>query len=105
MKEFNAVSKIPGVIAAVLGDSNGTLMEWSGSVDGESSAAVQAFAVRGLSNAGTHIGVGALERISIVGPSSACVIMAARDAILGVYGDPSKPVAGLEQRLKELLNP
>lgn len=104
MKEFSSISKIPGVIATVVGDQDGALTEWSGSVDGESSAAVHAFAVRGLAQAGDQVGLGELHRLSIVGPSSACVIVVARDSILGVYGDPSKPVTGLERRIQELLN-
>jgi predicted regulator of Ras-like GTPase activity (Roadblock/LC7/MglB family) len=104
MKEFSSISKIPGVIAAVVGDSDGALVEWSGSVDGESSAAVHAFAVRGFAQAGEQVGLGELQRMSIVGPSSACVIAVTRDSLVGVYGDPSKPVAGLERRLQEILN-
>jgi predicted regulator of Ras-like GTPase activity (Roadblock/LC7/MglB family) len=103
MKEFSAIAKLPDVIGAVLSDHSGALLEWSGAVDGETAGAVHAFAVRSFSQAGDSLGVGAFQRVSIVGPTKACVITLHGDTILGTYTDPAKPIANVEKRLQDSL--
>jgi hypothetical protein len=103
MKEFSAIAKLPDVIGAVLSDHSGALLECSGAVDGESAGAVNAFMVRGFDQAGDLLGVGKLQRVSIVGPSKACVVAIHGDNILGTYTDPNKPIASVERRLQDTL--
>lgn len=103
MKEFNAIAKLPDVIGAVLSDHSGALLEWSGAVDGETAGAVQAFMVRGFSQAGELLGIGNFQRISVVGPSKACVVAVHGESILGTFTDPSKPIAGTEKRIQEAM--
>lgn len=103
MKEFSAIAKLPDIIGAVLSDHSGALLEWSGAVDGETAGAVNAFMVRGLAQAGDLLGVGAFLRVSIVGPSKACVVAVHGETILGTYTDPTKPIAATERRLQETL--
>lgn len=103
MKEFSAIAKLPDVIGAVLSDRSGALLEWSGAVDGETAGAVHAFMVRGFAQAGDLLGVGGFQRVSIVGPSKACVVAVHGDAILGTYTDPTKSIASVEKRLQETL--
>jgi hypothetical protein len=103
MKEFSAIAKLPDVIGAVLTDDSGALLEWSGAVDGETAGAVNAFMVRGFRQAGELLGIGSLQRVSVVSSTRACVVTIQNDAILGTYTDPSKPIANIERRLQETL--
>lgn len=103
MKEFSAIAKLPDVLGVVLSDHSGALLEWSGAVDGETAGAVHAFTVRAIAQAGELLGVGQFQRVSIVGPSKACVITIHGDTILGTYTDPSKPFASVEKRLQDTL--
>jgi hypothetical protein len=103
MKEFSAIAKLPDVIGAVLSDHSGALLEWSGAVDGETAGAVNAFMVRGFAKVGDLLGIGPFQRVSIVGPSKACVVAIHGDTILGTYTDPTKPIASVERRLQDTL--
>jgi predicted regulator of Ras-like GTPase activity (Roadblock/LC7/MglB family) len=103
MKEFAAIAKLPDVVGAVLSDHSGALLDWSGAVDGETAGAVHAYMVRGFSQAGDLLGVGSFQRVSIVGPSKACVVAVHGDTILGTYTDPTKPIASVEKRLQDTL--
>ncbi|MGC4067544.1 MAG: roadblock/LC7 domain-containing protein [Polyangiaceae bacterium] len=103
MKEFSAIAKLPDVLGAVLSDHSGALLDWSGSVDGETAGAVHAFTVRAFTQAGDLLGVGAFQRVSIVGPTKACVVTLHGDTILGTYTDPTKPIASVEKRLQDTL--
>jgi hypothetical protein len=104
MKECAAIAKLPDVIGAVLSDHSGTLLDWSGMVDGETAGAVHAFTARGFTQAGDTLGIGSLQRMSIVGPSKTCVIALQSDTILGLYGEPNKPVGLVERRLQDALS-
>jgi len=59
--------------------------------------------VRGFVQVGEVLGVGGLQRVSIVGPSKACVVAIHGDTILGTYTDPAKPIAAVERRVQETL--
>jgi hypothetical protein len=59
--------------------------------------------VRGFSQAGELLGIGSFQRISVVGPSKACVVAVHGDSILGTFTDPSKPIAGTEKRIQEVM--
>jgi len=103
MKEFSAIAKLPDVIGAVLSDHTGALLDWAGAVDGETAGAVHAFMVRGFTGVGELLGVGSLQRVTVVGPSKACVVAIHGDAILGTYTDPTKPIGSVEKRLQDSL--
>jgi len=104
MKEFSAIAKLPDVIGAVLSDQSGALLEWSGTIDGETAGAVHAFMVRGFSQAGDLLGIGAFQRVSVVGPSKACVVAVHGDTIVGTYTDPTKSIANVEKRLQDTIS-
>ena len=53
--------------------------------------------VRGFAQAGELLGVGTFQRVSVVGPSKACVVAVHGDSILGTYTDPTKSTAGVEE--------
>src|SRR5688572_6800722 len=103
MKDFNVIAKFPEVLGAVLSDPAGALLESFGDVDGESAGAVHAYSLLGLSQVGEMLGLGALERIAVTGPSKACLITVQGDAVLGVYVHPARPLAGIEKKLQDLL--
>ncbi|MFC1642090.1 hypothetical protein ACFL5O_05295 [Myxococcota bacterium] len=103
MKDFNVIANLPEVVGAVLSDPSGTLLDWSGDIDGEVAGAVNAFSVRSLGRAGELLGLGTFQRASIVGQTKACVISLQADAVLGTYVDAGKPLAAIEKRLHETL--
>jgi predicted regulator of Ras-like GTPase activity (Roadblock/LC7/MglB family) len=100
----NQVAKFPEVLAVVLSDSSGALLDASGDVDGETAAAITAVAARALSTVGEQLGVGALKRTSIVGPGLALVLVTNDQEVAGIYVDSSKPLAAFEKRLDGLLH-
>lgn len=99
MKNFSVVAKFPEVIGAALSDTSGMLLECCGRIDGEAVGAVHAFTVRALSQAGEALGLSSLERVTLVGGKSACVIAIHENGILGVDVDPTKPLAVLEKKI------
>lgn len=96
------IAKLPEVVAAVLSDPSGALLDCSGNIDGEVAAAVHAFTVQSLGRAGELLGFGGFQRASVVGPSKACVITLQADTVLGTYVDPAKPLASVEKKLDTL---
>lgn len=103
MKNFNAIGNLPEVSAAVLSDGSGTLLEWSGSIDGETAAAVHAFSLQALTQAGELLGLGGLDRTVVQGPSKACIITVQGEEILGVYASPGKAFIAVEKKLETAL--
>ncbi|HSY21930.1 MAG TPA: hypothetical protein VK841_07440 [Polyangiaceae bacterium] len=99
MKNFDVVAKFPEVSAAVVSDSSGAILEWSGDIDGEAAGAVHSFSMQSLAQAGELLGLGGLERASIVGPTKACVIAVQGDEVLGVYSLPGKAFSAVEKKL------
>ncbi len=103
MKNFNVVGSLPEVSAAVLSDGAGTLVEWSGNIDGETAAAVHAFSLQALTQAGELLGLGALDRTVVQGPNKACIITVQGEEILGVYAAPGKAFMAVEKKLETAL--
>lgn len=89
--EFTAVAKLPGVIAAVLSDPSGTVLEASGPIEAEMAGAIHSFVFQALTQAGTKLGFDEMKRISVMGPKQVCVLSRLNGNILGTYVDPSKP--------------
>ncbi len=91
------------MLGAVVSDPDGALIESSGNVDPEGTAAVLAYTSQALAQAGEQLGLGTLSRAVISSATKACVLSVLADGVLGVYLDPSKPVAAFEKKLDELL--
>lgn len=104
MKDFNVIAKLPEVVGAVLSDTSGALLDWSGNIDGEVAGAAHAFSVRSLARAGDLLGLGNFQRVSVVGPTKSCVITLQGDTVLGTYVDPTKPLAAIEKKLHDTLH-
>jgi hypothetical protein len=102
MKDLSVIGKFPEVLGAALSDPGGALLEAVGAIDGEVAAAVHAFSVRSLCQAGDLVGIGSFQRASIVSPSRICVITLEGESVLGVYLDPAKPLATVEKKLQDI---
>ncbi len=98
------VARFPEVLAFVVADNSGALLEATGEIDGEAVAAVIAVAVRSLNGVGEQLGMGNLRRASLTGPGLACVLAPYERDVLAVYIDPSKPLAPFEKRLDGLIH-
>jgi predicted regulator of Ras-like GTPase activity (Roadblock/LC7/MglB family) len=99
VKNFSIVAKFPEVIGAALSDASGTLLDSAGQVDGEMAGAVHAFTARALEKAGEVLGLSTLDRVTLVGGKSACVIIVHDGNVLGAVVDPSKPLAAIEMKI------
>src|SRR6188472_4099201 len=93
------LSRLPEVAALVISDRSGALVEATGDVDGEAAGAVYTVAAEALGRAGELLGLGALSRVSISGPGSACIVAVHDEGVVGIHVDPRKPLAGIEKRL------
>lgn len=97
------IAKLPEVVAVVLSDASGALLESIGGVDEVAAAPINAIAVRSLNTIGEQLGIGGLKRASLTGPGFALVLTTNGQEVVGLYVDPAKPLAGLEKRLDGLL--
>jgi predicted regulator of Ras-like GTPase activity (Roadblock/LC7/MglB family) len=103
MIDLTAVTSHPDVKGAVLGDYEGTLLQSSDDVDGESIAAVMVLFFLALRGAGEHLGFGELQRVSISGARQAAVVSAVRDGVLTALVDPPRSLAVAERFLESAL--
>src|ERR1041384_8515965 len=94
------LTKFPEVIALVVTDPAGSLLEVSGDIDGEAIGAVHVVTTQALSRCGTALGLGTLHRVTITGPKYACVIAVHDREVLGIYVDPTKPIGAFEKKLE-----
>jgi predicted regulator of Ras-like GTPase activity (Roadblock/LC7/MglB family) len=97
------ITKLPEVVAYVVSDREGMLLESSGDLDGEAVGAVNAVSADALARAGDALGLGELSRATVVGPRTACVISVHADEIVGLHLDPRKPIAAFEVKLDGVL--
>jgi len=97
------IAKYPEVLALVVSDTQGTLLESIGNIDGEAVGAVHVVTVQALTRCGDALGIGALERVTISAAKSACVIVAREDEVMGAYVDPSKPLGATEKKIEAAL--
>jgi len=102
MSELTAISKLPEVLSAVVGDRRGTVLEAAGDIDGEATAAVMSFTASTVVEMGEALGLGTLQRISIQGEATASVALLTGDRIITAFLDPRKPIASFEKKLDSL---
>jgi predicted regulator of Ras-like GTPase activity (Roadblock/LC7/MglB family) len=98
-----SIASIPGVKTAVIGDLDGAVAEAVADTDGETIAAVMGFTATTLAATGELLGLGPVERVSITGPSMACLITVRGNYVVTTYIDPTKPVSAIEKKLDSLL--
>ena len=97
------ISRFPEVLATVVTDRSGTLLESTGDIDAETIGAVNAVSAEALIRTGEALGLGALQRTSITGPKKACIIAACDEEIVGIHVDPSKSFGAFEKKLEGVL--
>jgi predicted regulator of Ras-like GTPase activity (Roadblock/LC7/MglB family) len=97
------ISKSPEVLATVVTDRAGALLDSTGDIDGETVGAVYAVSIEALLRTGESLGLGLLQRASITGPKKACIIAVQDDEIFGVHLDPGKPLGAFEKKLEGAL--
>jgi predicted regulator of Ras-like GTPase activity (Roadblock/LC7/MglB family) len=82
MSDLTLIAGVPGVKSAVLGDLAGGFFDAREEQDGEAVAAVMGFLASLVSQVGTELGLGTLERISLAGESAAHVVLVDGSAVL-----------------------
>jgi predicted regulator of Ras-like GTPase activity (Roadblock/LC7/MglB family) len=98
------IAKFPEVIALVVTDDAGSLLETSGDIDGEALGAVHVVTTQAITRCGNALGLGSLEHITVTSGKRACVIALHEQEILGVYVDASKqPIGAFEKKLETAL--
>jgi predicted regulator of Ras-like GTPase activity (Roadblock/LC7/MglB family) len=97
------IAKFPEVVAVVVTDDAGSLLEASGDLDSEAFGAVHVVTMQAITRCGNALGIGTLERITVTGGKRACVIAPYDQEVLGVYIDPTKPIGAFEKKLETAL--
>jgi predicted regulator of Ras-like GTPase activity (Roadblock/LC7/MglB family) len=97
------VAKFPEVIALVVTDDAGSLLEASGDIDSEALGAVHVVTMQAVTRCGNALGLGVLQRITVTGGKRACLIAIYEQEVLGVYLDPTKPIGAFEKKLETAL--
>jgi predicted regulator of Ras-like GTPase activity (Roadblock/LC7/MglB family) len=96
------ISRLPEVLALVVTDRAGNLLESSGDLDAEAAGAVYAVAADALARAGELLGLGTFDRLSLTG-GTACVVAVHEQGLLAIQLDPRRPLGPIEKRLEALL--
>jgi len=97
------LAKLPEVTALVVTDDAGSLIEASGDIDAEALGAIHVVTTQALTRCGNALGLGPLDRATVVGPKRACLIALYEQQVLGVYLDASKPIGAFEKKLETAL--
>jgi predicted regulator of Ras-like GTPase activity (Roadblock/LC7/MglB family) len=97
------IAKFSEVMALVVTDEAGVLLESSGDIDGEAIGAVHAVTMQALSRCGTALGLGEFQRLTVTGGTRACLIAVYDHEVLGIYVDPTKPIGAFEKKLESAL--
>jgi len=97
------IAQLPEVLALVVTDDLGALLESSGELDGEALGAIHIVVLQTLTRCGNALGLGTLQRCTITGPARACLIGVHGHEVLGVYLDPAKPLGVFERKLETAL--
>jgi hypothetical protein len=59
--------------------------------------------MQALTRCGNALGLGPLYRVTVTGPRRACLIAIHEQEVLGIYVDPTKPIAAFEKKLDSAL--
>jgi len=97
-----AIQGLPEVLSVVVGDREGSLLDSLEEADAETTAAIAGFAASHLVEAGAILGLGDLERITLLGGGGTTILYLGDEAVLTARVDPRQPVASLEARLEAL---
>lgn len=99
------IATFPEVIALVVTDGAGTLLESVGELDGEALGAVHVVTTQAITRCGNTLGLGVLDHVTVTSGKRAWVIALHEQQILGVYVDTAKPIGAFEDKLERALRP
>jgi len=99
MPDLAAISRLPNVKSAVLGDLSGGFHDAVREQDGESVAAVMGFVSTALADAGDQLGLGALTRISVFAGTRACLVTLGNGYVTTAFVEPGSSLPAVEKLL------
>lgn len=99
MSDLDPIGRIPNVTRAVLGDVTGVFHDALREEDGESVAAVTGFISTRLGEAGEQLGLGALGRVTVTGPTRACILAVRGRTVFTVGVEPPSSAPAVERAL------
>lgn len=94
------IVKFPEVVALVVTDDAGALLEMSGDIDGEACGAIHAVVIQTLVRCGEQLGLGDLQKTTLTALRRSCLITAYDREIIGIYVDASSPLTAFEKKLE-----
>jgi hypothetical protein len=97
MSDLTLIAGVPGVKSAVLGDLAGSYLDAVEEQDGEAVAAVMGFLASIVSQVGTELGLGALERMSLSGEAVAHVVLVDGSSVLAARVERPAALAAVEK--------
>ena len=100
MKDLARIAKVPDVRSAVLGDQAGGFFDAVGEPEGEAVAAVMGYFASSMGAAGEALGLGAIDRISLVGKARAVVIFVQGKTVLAANVEPASSLSAAEKALE-----
>lgn len=100
MPDLAAISRLPNVKSAVLGDLSGGFHDAVREPDGESVAAVMGFVSTALADAGDQLGLGALARISVSGGARAALVTLRDGYVTTAFVEPGSSLGAVEKLLE-----
>jgi len=103
MSQLSLIGAIPGVKSAVIGDRTGALLDALREADGESTAAVSGFLATALAEAGSHLWLGELSRLSLAGATRGCLVAVSGEAVVTARVEPVSALPGVEKALDTAL--
>lgn len=99
-RDLEQIARLPGVRSAVQGDLGGALVDAVREPDGETAAAVTGFLAATLLRAGEQLGLGALRRSTVHGPTRATLVLVQDGAVIAATVEPAGALAGVERALE-----
>ncbi len=99
MNDLALIARIPNVTGAVLGDVTGVFHDAIREADGEAVAAVTGFITTSLGEASEQLGLGALVRASVAGPTRACILAVRGGTVVTIGVQPAGALPAVERAL------
>ncbi|HUL59651.1 MAG TPA: hypothetical protein VLU43_10270 [Anaeromyxobacteraceae bacterium] len=103
MSDLALIAGLPEVRSAVLGDLAGGFFDAVREPDGETVAAVMGFLATAVVQAGEHLGLGALRRATVSGPTRAHLVVLHGSSVMTACVEPAAAVAAVEKALDAAL--
>jgi len=103
MSDLALIAGLPEVRSAVLGDLAGGFYDAIKEPDGETVAAVMGFLATAVLQAGEHLGLGALRRAAVSGPTRAHLLVLHGTSVMTACVEPPASLASVEKALDAAL--